>query len=98
MSVALFAQNGKIQGRVFNATNNESLPFTNIVIWGTSIGSTSDLDGNFSFTGLEPGYVRLAATSVGFENYISEDILVTNAKIAFINIPMIKLPSSLTRL
>ncbi|MEZ5149426.1 MAG: carboxypeptidase-like regulatory domain-containing protein [Bacteroidales bacterium] len=47
---------------------------------GTNIGSTSDLDGNFSFTGLEPGYVRLSATSVGYENYISEDILVTNAK------------------
>ena len=90
MSVTLFAQNGKIQGRVFDATNNEPLPFTNIVIWGTGIGATSDLDGNFSFTGLEPGYVRLAATSVGFENYISEDILVTNAIAAFIDIPMLE--------
>ncbi len=86
----VLGQNGKIQGRVYNSTNNEPLPFTNIVIWNTNIGSVSDLDGNFSFTGLEPGYVRLAATSVGFENYISEDILVTNAKTAFINIPMIE--------
>ncbi len=73
------AQNGKIQGRVYDAKNNESLPFTNIIIWGTNIGSSSDLDGNFTFTGLKPGYVRLAATSVGYQNFISEDIQVTNA-------------------
>jgi hypothetical protein len=82
------AQSGRIEGRVYDANNNEPLPFTNIVIWGTSIGSTSDLDGNFRFTGLEPGYVRLAATSVGYEPYISEDILVTNAKVSYIEIPM----------
>ncbi|MCB0807104.1 MAG: TonB-dependent receptor, partial [Bacteroidales bacterium] len=82
------AQKGRIEGRVYDKKNNEPLPFTNIVIWGTNIGSTSDLDGNFSFTGLEPGYVRLSATSVGYENYISEDILVTNAKKVYIEIPM----------
>jgi len=84
----MYAQNGRIQGRVVNKINNEPLPFTNLIIWGTTIGSTSDLDGNFFFTGLEPGYVRLAATSVGFEDYISEDILVTNARIVFMEIPM----------
>ena len=84
----LNAQNGRITGRVFDAKNNDPLPFTNIIVYGTAIGSTSDLDGNFSFTGLEPGYMRLAATSVGYEDYISEDILVTNAKSVFINIPM----------
>ncbi len=86
----IYGQNGKIQGRVFNANNNEPLPFTNILIWGTSIGATADLDGNFSFTGIEPGYVSLSATSIGFEDYISEDILVTNAKTAYIEIPMIE--------
>ncbi|MBN2173898.1 MAG: TonB-dependent receptor [Bacteroidales bacterium] len=84
----LYGQSGRIDGRVYDANNNEPLPFTNIVIWGTSIGTTSDLDGNFKFTGLEPGYLRLAATSVGYEAYISEDILVTNAKVAYIEIAM----------
>lgn len=88
LTLNIWGQNGKITGRVFDAKNNEPLPFTNIVIWGTTIGSTSDLDGNFTFTGLEPGYVRLAATSVGFEDYVSEDILVTNAKNVYIEIPM----------
>jgi hypothetical protein len=87
-SLAGFAQSGTLKGRVFNVKNNEPLPFTNIIISGTSIGSTSDLDGNFLFTGLKPGYVRLTATSVGFEDVTTEEILVTNAKTIFIDIPM----------
>lgn len=91
MNTALVTgQTGSIEGRVFDASNNEPLPFTNIVVWGTNIGSTSDLDGNFIFTGLEPGYLRLAASSVGYESYVSEDILVTNAKTVYIEIPMQK--------
>lgn len=82
------AQKGKIEGRVFDKKNNEPLPFTNLVIWGTNTGVTSDADGKFVFSGLQPGYVRIAATSVGYEDYISEDIMVTNAKKAYIEIPM----------
>ncbi len=85
---ALFSQKGKIKGRIFNISNNEPIPFANIVIWGTNIGSISDLDGNFLFTGIEPGYIRLQATAVGYENYISEDILVTTAKTAYIELPV----------
>lgn len=87
-TLELFAQNGTIRGRVFNEKSNEPLPFTNIIIFGTTIGSTSDLDGNFVFTGISPGFVKLAATSVGFESYISEEFQVTNAKTVFIDIPM----------
>ncbi|MCF8235926.1 MAG: TonB-dependent receptor [Bacteroidales bacterium] len=85
---AVFAQNGKIVGKIYNTANNEPIPFANIVIWNTNIGSTSDLDGNFTFTGLEPGYIRLEASAVGFEKYVSEEILVTNARTANIELPM----------
>ena len=84
----LMAQTGTIRGRVFNEKSNEPLPFTNIIIFGTSIGSTSDLDGNFVFTGITPGFIKLAATSVGFEPHVSEEFQVTNSKTVFIDIPM----------
>ena len=87
-STALFAQTGSIKGRVFNVKNNDPLPFTNIIISGTSIGSVSDVDGNFIFKGLNPGYVKLEASAIGFEKVMTEEILITNAKTASLDIPM----------
>ena len=89
-ATTIYAQSGKIQGRVFDAKNNDPLPFTNITVSGTKVGATSDLDGNFVITGIVPGYVKLGATSVGYENYTSEDFMVTNAKTVFINLPMVE--------
>mgnify|MGYP000968224582 CR=1 FL=1 len=81
-------QKGVIRGKVVDVRTNEPLPFTNIVIYGSQIGSTSDLDGNFSFFGIEPGFTRLAASQVGYEPVITNDFLVTNAQAVFIEIPM----------
>ncbi|MBK7028979.1 MAG: TonB-dependent receptor [Bacteroidales bacterium] len=91
------AQNGTLKGRVFNVKNNEPLPFTNIIIAGTTIGSVSDMDGNFLFTGLNPGYIKLTSTAVGFENVTTEEILITNAKTVFIDIPMLEKPIQLSK-
>ncbi|MEI6348681.1 MAG: TonB-dependent receptor [Bacteroidota bacterium] len=75
-----FSQNGSITGRVFNEKNNEPLPFVNIIIQGTTIGSTTDLDGKFIFKGLNPGYIKLATSTIGFERKITEEFMVTNSK------------------
>ena len=84
-----FSQTGTIKGRVLNIKNNESLPFTNIIIENDpQKGASSDTGGNFVLTGVKPGYVRLIASSVGFKKYVSEDFLVTNAKTVFIEIRM----------
>lgn len=88
LPVQLLAQQGIIQGRIYNAKNNEPVQFATVTVFGTTIGSTSDLDGNFLFTGLEPGYVEVRVSSVGFETYISEAIQVTNAQKVFLEIPL----------
>ena len=82
----LLAQDGVIRGRVFNAQNNEPVPFANIVISGTTIGSTSDFDGNFLFTGVNPGFVRLEVFSIGFERKISDELMVSNTRTTFVEI------------
>ncbi len=84
----VYSQQGVIEGRVFNTKNNEPVQFATVAIFGTTIGSISDLDGNFLFTGLEPGYVELRISSVGFETYVSEAIQVTNAKKVFLEVPL----------
>lgn len=79
---------GIIEGRIYNTKNNEPIPFANIVIWGTSIGSISDLDGRFIFTGIRPGFVELRASSVGYKPFVSQAFQVTNARKVFIEIAM----------
>ncbi len=88
LSPAIAQNTGSIKGRVVNKQNNEPVPFANIVIWGTNIGAASDFDGNFLFTGLEPGFVELRVFAVGYSLYISSSIQVTNARAAFIEIEL----------
>lgn len=85
---SLFAQEARIKGRIFDARNNEPVPFANIIINGTNIGTTSDLDGNFIFEGVEPGFARLRATAVGYDPKLSDEIQLTSAKTSFIDVPM----------
>jgi hypothetical protein len=44
------AQTTKVTGRIFDATTKEPLPFVNVVIKGTTTGTTSDFDGNYSLS------------------------------------------------
>jgi hypothetical protein len=79
---------GSIQGKIVNKQNNEPIPFANIVVWGTNIGSTSDFDGNFLFAGLAPGFIELRVSAVGFKPYVASSIMVTNARASFLQIEM----------
>ncbi len=84
----LSGQSGRIQGRIYDITSNEPLPFANIIIAGTNTGTTSDLDGNFTFTGINPGFIQLIASYVGYKQTVSSEFLVTNAKTATVDIAM----------
>jgi len=84
-----FSQAGVLKGRVYNAKNNETLPFVNIIVAGNpQKGTTSDINGNYMLTGIEPGYVKLEASALGYEKILTEDILVTNVHPAQLDIAM----------
>ena len=63
---------GTIRGKVVDATTNEPIPFASVVIWNTTTGAMTDFDGNFMFTGLQPGFVEVRVSYVGYKPYISE--------------------------
>ena len=84
-----FAQNnGTLKGRILNSKNNEPVPFANIIIRGTTIGTTSDFEGNYIFTGVKPGFVEVIVSAIGFKPYASTELMVTNAKTVFLDIPL----------
>lgn len=81
-----WAQNASVTGRITDASNNDPIGFSNIIVVGSAIGTTSDLDGKFTITGLEPGYVQLQASFIGYKSKLSEDIFLSNNNTPFIEI------------
>lgn len=88
-SVVLFAQNtGSIAGKLTDKDfNNEPLPFANILIKGTIKGTTSDVDGLYELTDLEPGSYTLVFSFVGYETQeIKADVVA--GKVTTVNVIM----------
>jgi hypothetical protein len=88
LPISVFAQKASLTGKVVDAVNNEPLPFVNIVVSDTSIGTTTDLNGNFVLKGLTPGFIRLEASFIGYKQAISAEIEVSNANASNIEIRM----------
>lgn len=81
-----YAQKGTIKGKIYNAKTNAPIEFATVMVQGTTIGSTSDLDGNFIFTGINPGFVRLVVSCVGFETTVSSEIQVQGNQTVFVDV------------
>lgn len=67
LSVLANAQKGDISGKV-NDANGLSLPGVSVYIDGTTKGTVTDFDGQFSIKGVEKGEHQLLITYVGFVN------------------------------
>ncbi|RIH66403.1 TonB-dependent receptor [Mariniphaga sediminis] len=77
LSFVASAQQASLKGRVLDAVNNEPLPFVNVLISGTSIGTSTDMDGHFILTGLKPGFVRVEASFVGYKRAVSSEVEIS---------------------
>lgn len=85
-----FGQTGTVKGRVYNAINNQPIEFTKVQVVGLSKGSTTDQNGAFEISGLEPGIYAFKAFSFGFEELIINDITVTNSRVVELNFPLVE--------
>jgi outer membrane receptor protein involved in Fe transport len=78
---SLYAQT-TITGSVMD-DNGQPIPGANIIVVGTSSGTVTDFDGNFSLTYSQNPPFSVQASSVGFET-ITEEITSNNQKINFV--------------
>ncbi|NBC67151.1 MAG: TonB-dependent receptor plug domain-containing protein [Bacteroidetes bacterium] len=68
LSVKLYAQTaGSVTGLVTDQQTGELLPGANIMIQGTSNGTSTNADGRFSLNGIEPGSKTLVISYLGYE-------------------------------
>ena len=74
----LFAQTGKIAGKITDASTGEGLPFVNVIVEGTSTGAASDIDGNYFIINLGPGTYSVKASAIGYNPVVVTDIKVAS--------------------
>ncbi len=73
----LFAGNtGKIKGTVLDKETGEALPGANVLVVGTQMGATSDVNGNFMILNVPPGTYVLKATFVGYTQVSMSNVKV----------------------
>jgi outer membrane receptor for ferrienterochelin and colicin len=91
ISIQSFAQKGIIKGRVYDAKTNQPIEFATILIQGSTIASTSDLDGNYIFTGVEPGFKHLVVSLTGFQTTVSSEFQVQGNQTTFIDVALLEM-------
>lgn len=70
LSLTLYAQERAITGQVTDLSSGETLPGVNILVKGTTIGTVTDVEGNYRLTAPEDAET-LVFSSVG---YVSEEV------------------------
>lgn len=88
LSLATLAQNAKttIKGTVKDS-NNQPVPFVNILVNGSSLGASTNDFGQFSIAGVPTGNITLSISSIGFES-ITKEITTEEGKTTTIDIDL----------
>ena len=81
-----------LKGQVTNKTNGEKLPFATVKIKGTTLGTTTNENGEFAFKNLQKGKLTLLTSFVGMLEKQTEVILDKNT---FVKIELNDDPSQL---
>jgi hypothetical protein len=77
LTVPLFAgTTGKISGTVTDQETGEPIVGANVIIEGTYLGASADLEGYFSISNIPPGEYRVIFSAVGYQKIIVEKVRV----------------------
>ncbi len=80
---------GSIVGKLTDKElNDEPLAFANVLIKGTTQGTTSDFDGLYEISGIEPGIYTIVFSYLGYETIEIPNVEVIADKVTNIDVPM----------
>jgi len=61
-----FSQSGTIRGYVYDKNSGEPVGFANVLLEGTTKGTSTDINGFYNLAGIEPGTYMLRVSFLGF--------------------------------
>ena len=73
--------NGGIRGQVKGSDTKSPLPYAIVMVVGTNNGTTTDVDGNFILSNVNPGKQQIKISYVGYID-TTLDVEVKSGKIA----------------
>lgn len=86
-----FAQNsGKISGKIIDAKTRESIPYVNVVVYGTQKGTVTDEQGKFQLNDVALGYAKIQVSFVGYKTIVSDEYLVTKNNNPYVVVELIE--------
>ncbi|HCO85882.1 MAG TPA: TonB-dependent receptor, partial [Arenibacter sp.] len=83
----IFSQTGEVTGTLIDADFQDPVPFANILVQGTTKGTTSDFDGNYKLA-LEEGTHTLTFSFLGYKTVEITDVLIKADEITTVNVTM----------
>ena len=87
-----YAQQGAIQGRVLARNTGEALAGVNVLVQGTTRGTVTNADGNFTLTALQPGTYGVTFSLVGYQREVRTGLEVVAGGTLTINVEMTQSP------
>lgn len=82
----IFAQQATIRGIVKDSRTNETIIGANVVIEGTTIGTSTGVDGSYTISNLDPGTYNLLVTFVSYHRQRIESVTVGRGQTLLIDI------------
>lgn len=79
---------GKISGRIIDKTNGETLIGVPVQVEGTTIGTVTDLDGNFLIGNVPAGTHAVNIRYVGYQTKVIRDVVVRPGEVASLDVAM----------
>jgi outer membrane receptor protein involved in Fe transport len=80
---------GSLVGKLTdNELGNEPLPFANVLIKGTTTGTTTDFDGLYEIPGIEPGIYTVVYSYLGYKTIEIPNVTIESGKVTTVNVPM----------
>lgn len=84
----LFGQTGTIKGTVKELGSAETLPGANVIIEGTTIGVSTDFDGQFELKNIKPGVYTLKVSFISYNEKVISGIEVLAGEEKFIEVEL----------
>lgn len=90
ISLSIFAQLPRqtIRGTVIDLSSNAPLPYVNIVLLNTNLGTITDSVGNFTLKNVSVGRYDIQVSMIGYEALVLKEVQVSSGKEVFLSISM----------